>query len=54
MGQPALTLKYKTGMRVPVTGYYVDQHGFISHHVKHATFPPCIGRKGDCAFRTLV
>lgn len=43
----------KTGQRVPFTGYYTDQYGYVSLHQAHATFPPCIGRKGECAYRTL-
>lgn len=44
----------KTGQRVAVTGTYVDQHGYISHHTEHGTFPPCIGAKGECAYRRLI
>lgn len=44
---------WKTGQRVPVTGVYVDQYGVSSHHVAHATFPPCIDRKGEPAYRLL-
>lgn len=47
-------LVFKTGMRVPVDGWYVDQHGMQTRHEAHRTFPPCIGRKGECAFRRLV
>ena len=47
-------LTYKTGMRVPVTGNYRDQYGVTSRHDAHHTFPPCIGRKGECAHRTLI
>ncbi len=54
MNQPASSLSYKTGMRVPLTGNYVDQYGYVSFHEVHHTFPPCIGRNGECAFRTLV
>lgn len=43
--------RWKTGQRVPSTGSYVDQHGVVSFHEAHATFPPCIGRKGACAWR---
>ncbi len=45
---------YKTGMRVPVTGVYVDQYGVTTHHEQHKTFPPCVDRKGECAHRQLV
>lgn len=44
---------YKTGMRVPFSGNYIDQHGVSSFHEAHRTFPPCIGRKGECALRRL-
>lgn len=43
--------RFKTGMRVPETDHYVDQYGFVSFHEAHRTFPPCIGRKGECAIR---
>ncbi len=42
---------YKTGQRVPFTGHWVDQHGVVTHHERGNTFPPCIARKGECAFR---
>ncbi|BCN84354.1 hypothetical protein RE0356_29950 [Prescottella equi] len=45
---------WKTGQRVPADGTYVDQYGFPSYHEKHACFPPCIGRDGECAYRTPV
>jgi hypothetical protein len=45
---------YKTGNRVPEDGTYVDQHGVTSYHEAHRTFPPCIDRKGECAFRRRV
>lgn len=45
---------WKTGQRVPTTGTYVDQHGVPSHHDEHDTFPPCVGRKGEVAYRWLV
>lgn len=45
---------WKTGQRVPVTSDYKDQYGFVSHHTVHGTFPPCIGRKGECAYRKRV
>jgi hypothetical protein len=51
---PAMPLTYKTGMRVPVTGNYADQYGVVSRHEVHHTFPPCIGRKGECAYRHLI
>lgn len=58
MGLPARTIhgidEWKTGQRVPFTGNWVDQYGVISHHAEHATFPPCIGRKGECAWRRPV
>lgn len=48
------SVRWKTGQRVPVTGNYRDQYGVVSHHEVHRTFPPCIGRKGEGAFRYLV
>ena len=45
---------FKTGQRVPVRGDYVDQHGVTTSHDAHRTFPPCVGRKGECAYRSLV
>lgn len=46
--------RFKTGMRVPTTGDYVDQYGVVSFHEAHRTFPPCIARKGECAYRRLI
>lgn len=45
---------YKTGMRVPVSGNYADQYGVVTHHERYRTFPPCVDRKGECAYRRLV
>lgn len=45
---------YKTGQRVPYSGLWADQYGTTSMHEENSTFPPCIGRKGECAFRKLV
>ncbi|GAA1780233.1 hypothetical protein GCM10009768_06400 [Leucobacter iarius] len=45
---------YKTGQRVPVAGTWSDQYGVVTHHHLGATFPPCIDRKGECAYRELV
>ncbi len=45
---------FKTGQRVPFTGDYADQYGLVSHHDAGTTFPPCIGRKGECANRRPV
>ncbi|MFB7949713.1 hypothetical protein ACFC6L_32940 [Kitasatospora phosalacinea] len=45
---------WKTGQRVPATGHYQDQYGRVSHHEEADTFPPCIDRKGECAYRTRV
>jgi hypothetical protein len=42
---------YKTGQRVPLTGSWVDQYNVTTTHEAGGTFPPCIGRKGECAFR---
>lgn len=43
--------RWKTGQRVPFTGYFIDQHGIVSWHQEHRTFPPAIGRKGSVAYR---
>jgi hypothetical protein len=53
-GQDPYNDAWKTGQRVPVTGKWVDQHGTETSHVANGTFPPCIGRKGECAYRRLV
>lgn len=45
---------WKTGQRVPVSGIWIDQYGAISHHSASSTFPPCIDRKGECAYRELI
>ncbi len=45
---------YKTGQRVPVTGSWADQYGQLATFYAGTTFPPCIGRKGECAFRRLI
>jgi hypothetical protein len=45
---------WKTGQRVPVDGSWVDQYGVTTTHYAGGTFPPCIGRKGECAYRRLV
>ena len=45
---------WKSGQRVPVTGRYIDQHGTISEHEQHDTFPPCVAKRGEVAFRRLV
>jgi hypothetical protein len=42
---------WKTGQRVPESGFWVDQHRFICWFDEHTTFPPCVGRKGECAYR---
>ncbi|MEU6580690.1 hypothetical protein [Nocardia sp. NPDC046763] len=42
---------WKTGQRVPEDGDYVDQYGFVSFHEIYRAFPPCIGRKGEVAYR---
>lgn len=46
--------EWTTGQRVPVSGLWADQYGVITHHAAHATFPPCIDRKGECAYREFV
>ncbi len=43
---------FKTGQRVPAEGAWVDQFGTVTSHEEGATFPPCIGRKGTCAYRS--
>lgn len=45
---------WKTGQRVPVEGDWTDQYGDVSRFDKGTTFPPCIDRKGECAFRYLI
>jgi hypothetical protein len=45
---------WKTGQRVPFAGFWTDQYGEVTHHEVGATFPPCIDRKGECAYRYLV
>jgi len=45
---------WKTGQRVPWTGKWRDQHGDVAHFRSGSTFPPCIGRKGECAFRHWI
>jgi hypothetical protein len=54
LGNVAQSDVYKTGKRVPFRGHYVDQYGVVTRHEAHRTFPPCIGRKSECAFRTFV
>lgn len=43
--------QWKTGQRVPWTDQWIDQYGTVTHHEEGGTFPPCIGRKGECAYR---
>ncbi|GAB3396836.1 hypothetical protein GCM10027568_31790 [Humibacter soli] len=45
---------WKTGQRVPETGNWFDQYGEVGHFVAGRTFPPCIDRKGECAYRYLI
>lgn len=45
---------WKTGQRVPFDGKWADQYGLVTFHERGATFPPCIDRKGECAYRYLV
>lgn len=45
---------WKTGQRVPATGEWQDQYGQVNTFREHGTFVTCIGRKGECAFRSLV
>lgn len=44
---------WKTGQRVPNSGIWIDQYGVRTHHQLGATFPPCIDRKGECAYRHM-
>lgn len=41
---------WKTGQRVPERDYWVDQYGAGAWFEQGSTFPPCLGRKGECAF----
>lgn len=45
---------WTTSQRVPFTGLWADQYGVVSRHEAGRTFPPCIGRKGERAFRHLT
>ena len=45
---------WKTGQRVPTAGQWVDQFGEVDNFTAGTTFPPCIGRKGECAYRNPV
>jgi hypothetical protein len=45
---------FKTGQRVPWSGTYVDQYDVPSRHKAGKIFPPCLGRRGECAYRKLV
>lgn len=47
-------LVWKTGQRVPFSGRWVDQHGVVTRHEAHRTFPECLGRKGECAWRRYL
>ncbi|WP_152626802.1 hypothetical protein [Streptacidiphilus carbonis] len=42
---------WKTGQRVPETRHYEDQYGVVTRHEMGKTFPPCVDRKGECAYR---
>lgn len=46
--------RWKTGQRVPERGIWRDQYGTETFHEQYRTFPPCVGRKGEVAYRTLV
>lgn len=46
--------RWKTGQRVPTEGFWIDQHRTVTYHEAHRTFPPCVGRKGEVAYRTLL
>lgn len=45
---------FKTGQRVPVGGLWRDQYGDVIMIEQGNTFPPCIDRKGECAYRSLI
>lgn len=45
---------WKTGQRVPFSGYWSDQYGDVTRFTEGHTFPPCIDRKGECAYRHLI
>lgn len=46
---------YKTGQRVPKTGYWRDQTGQVNFFEKHSTFPPVVSHDGGpVAFRTFI
>lgn len=45
---------WKTGQRVPESGKWVDQYGDVYTFEAGRTFPPCVDRKGECAYRYLV
>ena len=45
---------FKTGQRVPVGGWWRDQYGDVIQIEAGNTFPPCIDRKGECAYRSLL
>jgi len=45
---------WKTGQRVPTAGHWADQYGVVNRFDAGSTFPPCIDRKGECAFRRLI
>ena len=45
---------WKTGQRVPETGYWADQYGDVTRFEAGRTFPPCIDRTGECANRHLT
>lgn len=42
---------WKTGQRVPFDAEWIDQYGAICFIPAHHTFPPCLWRKGECAYR---
>lgn len=46
--------EWTTGQRVPVSGLWVDQYGVVTHHAAHRTFPPCIARRRERAYRELI
>jgi hypothetical protein len=38
--------RWKTGQRVPVEGFWIDQHNVITYHEAHRTFPPLRREEG--------
>lgn len=46
---------WKTGQRVPFTGFWCDQYGQVNFFEKHSTFPPVVAHDGGpVAYRTFI